>query len=70
MAVIERITKRVHDPTSPSNRPRSVNLTILSKLIEEVVAWQENRNKHHTKANRQFITQDARVKLKRLCPSF
>ena len=28
MAAIERITKRVHDPTSPSIRPRSVDLTI------------------------------------------
>ena len=41
-----------------------------TKLTEEVAAWQENRNKHHTKADWQFTTADARVKLKRLYPSF
>jgi DDE superfamily endonuclease len=41
-----------------------------SKLIEEVVAWQGNRNKHHAKADWQFTTADARVKLKRLYPRF
>jgi hypothetical protein len=40
------------------------------KLIEEVVAWEEHRNKHHAKANWQFTTADARVKLKRLYPQF
>jgi hypothetical protein len=38
-------------------------------LIEEVDAWEANRNKHHTKADCQFITADARVKLKRLYPA-
>ena len=41
-----------------------------TKLTEEVAAWQENRNKHHAKADWQFTTADARVKLKRLYPSF
>ena len=41
-----------------------------TKLIEEVTAWQENRNKHHAKADWQFTTADARVKLKTLYPSF
>jgi hypothetical protein len=41
-----------------------------SKLIEEVAAWQDNRNKHHVKADWQFTTNDARVKLKRLYPHF
>ena len=40
------------------------------KLIEEVAAWQDNRNKHHAKADWQFTTEDARVKLKRLYPRF
>ena len=40
------------------------------KLIEEVAAWQDNRNKHHAKADWQFTTADARVKLKRLYPQF
>jgi hypothetical protein len=31
---------------------------------------QDHRNKHHAKANWQFKTADARVKLKRLYPQF
>jgi hypothetical protein len=33
-------------------------------LIEEVSAWQEYRNKNHTKADWQFTTANARIKLK------
>ena len=40
------------------------------KLIAEAAAWQDNRNKHHAKADWQFTTADARVKLKRLYPQF
>ncbi len=40
------------------------------KLIEEVVASQANRNKHHAKAAWKFTAADARVKLKRLYPQF
>jgi hypothetical protein len=40
------------------------------KLNEEIAAWQSDRNKHHAKANWQFTTDDARVKLKRLYPQF
>ena len=39
-------------------------------LAHEVDAWQDHRNKHHAKANWQFKTADARVKLKRLYPQF
>ncbi|MBA0087761.1 MAG: IS630 family transposase, partial [Acidobacteria bacterium Pan2503] len=39
-------------------------------LTHEVNAWQRHRNKHHAKANWQFTTADARVKLKRLYPQF
>src|ERR1700693_3937207 len=39
-------------------------------LAREVNAWQDHRNKHHTKANWQFKTADARVKLKRMYPQF
>src|SRR5271165_2125310 len=35
-------------------------------LEREVAAWQDHRNKHHAKADWQFTTDDARVKLKRL----
>jgi hypothetical protein len=38
-------------------------------LIEEVDAWEKVRNKKHTKADWQFSTANARVKLKRLYPS-
>ena len=38
-------------------------------LIEEVAAWEDDRNKHHAKADWQFTTADARVKLKRLYPA-
>jgi len=35
-------------------------------LIGEAAAWEAARNKHHAKADWQFTTADARVKLKRL----
>ncbi len=38
-------------------------------LAEEVAAWQDSRNNKHTKADWQFTTADARVKLKRLYPA-
>src|SRR3954454_23746992 len=38
-------------------------------LIEEGDAWEKVRNKKHTKADWQFTTANARVKLKRLYPS-
>ncbi len=37
-------------------------------LEKEVAAWVAHRNKHHAKADWQFTTSDARVKLKRLYP--
>src|SRR5436190_730452 len=39
-------------------------------LAREVAAWQDHRNKHHAKADWQFTTANARVKLKRLYPQF
>ena len=39
-------------------------------LSEQVTAWQQERNKRHTKADWQFTTADARLKLKQLYPSF
>lgn len=39
-------------------------------LIDEVAAWEHRRNKHHDKADWQFTTADARIKLKRLYPQF
>jgi hypothetical protein len=39
-------------------------------LKSEVAAWEANRNKKHAKANWRFTTESARVKLKKLYPSF
>jgi len=39
-------------------------------LSKEIAAWEKDLNKHHTKADWQFKTADARVKLKHLCPTF
>lgn len=38
-------------------------------LIDEINAWQHHRNARHNKANWQFTTDQARVKLKHLYPS-
>jgi hypothetical protein len=38
-------------------------------LIEEVAAWEDDRNKNHAKADWQFTTADARIKLQRLYPT-
>ena len=38
-------------------------------LIDEVAAWERDRNAHHAKANWRFTTPDARIKLKHLYPS-
>ena len=38
-------------------------------LIDEVAAWEHDRNAHHAKADWQFTTNTARVKLKHLYPS-
>ena len=38
-------------------------------LIEEVAAWECDRNMNHAKADWQFTTADARIKLKRLYPA-
>ena len=38
-------------------------------LKDEVAAWEAERNRKHAKANWQFTTADARVKLKRLYPA-
>lgn len=42
----------------------------MEKIKEEVDAWQTHRNNRSSKVNWQFTTKEARVKLKRLYPSF
>jgi len=39
-------------------------------LSSEAAVWEQNRNSHHAKIDWQFTTADARIKLKRLYPSF
>ena len=39
-------------------------------LEKQVAAWERHRNNHHAKADWQFTTENARVKLKRLYPQF
>jgi hypothetical protein len=38
-------------------------------LVEEIAAWEHDRNANHTKANWQFSTPNARIKLKHLYPA-
>jgi len=38
-------------------------------LVEEIAAWELDRNANHTKANWHFTTPNARIKLKHLYPS-
>ena len=42
----------------------------LEVLRNEVAAWQAARDRIQSKVNWQFTTDDARVKLKRLYPTF
>jgi DDE superfamily endonuclease len=37
-------------------------------LVEEVAAWEHDRNRPHTKADWHFTTENARIKLKHLYP--
>jgi hypothetical protein len=42
----------------------------MAEIIKEVKAWEEYRNNRNAKINWQFTTGDARIKLKRLYPTF
>ena len=59
-------------PSGCAPRAQCLSRRIPDKptLEKEVAAWEDHRNKHHAKANWHFTTDDARVKLKRLYPSF
>jgi len=48
----------------------SRHIHTIEKMQKEVKAWQKCRNNENKKINWQFTTKDARVKLKRLYPSF
>jgi hypothetical protein len=46
------------------------NIATMEEMQAEVAAWQESRNNKNAKINWKFTTADARIKLKRLYPSF
>jgi len=46
------------------------HIATMKEIKQEVEAWQENRNKNHNKINWRFTTDDARIKLRRLYPSY
>ena len=46
------------------------HLPTMEKVIEEVFEWQNQRNNKNSKINWQFKNEDARIKLKRLYPSY
>ena len=45
-------------------------IATVKEIQQEVKAWQEQRNNKNAKINWRFTTTDARIKLKRLYPSF
>src|SRR5947208_8630764 len=51
--------------------PQCLNRRIPNKqiLIDEIVTWEHDRNANHTKADWQFTTKNARIKLKHLYPA-
>ncbi|MDR2027542.1 MAG: transposase, partial [Prevotellaceae bacterium] len=48
----------------------SRHIATMEEMQEEVLAWQTDRNNKNCKINWQFTAKDARIKLKRLYPSF
>lgn len=46
------------------------HLSTMRKVEHEVAAWQKERNNKENKINWQFTTDNARIKLKKLYPSF
>jgi len=46
------------------------HIATIEEIKEEVQAWQEHRNNKNCKINWHFTSVDARIKLKRLYPSF
>lgn len=46
------------------------HIPAIEKMKKEVIAWKKSRNNQNAKINWQFTTKDARIKLKRLYPSF
>ncbi len=47
-----------------------MNISTEEKVKKEVNVWQSHRNNKQSKINWQFTYKDARIKLKKLYPSF
>jgi len=45
-------------------------IATMEEIVKEVKAWEEHRNNKNAKINWQFTTDDARIKLRRLYPTF
>jgi len=45
-------------------------IAAMEEIVKEVKAWEEHRNNRNAKINWQFTTDDARIKLRRLYPTF
>ena len=45
-------------------------INTIEKVTDETKAWEKARNNKKSKINWQFTTDDARIKLKRLYPTF
>ena len=58
------------EPAVLSNQCLNRRIPDQETLIKEIAAWEKDRNKHHAKADWQFTTADARIKLKYLYPTF
>jgi hypothetical protein len=48
----------------------NINYKHMKEIKKEVKAWEEARNNMDAKINWQFTTEDARIKLCRLYPTF
>ena len=46
------------------------HISTIEEISKEVESWQKNRNNKDSRINWQFTTNESRVKLKRLYPSF
>jgi hypothetical protein len=54
----------------PNSQCLNRHIATIEELRKEVEAWQKDRNNKDCKINWQFTTADARIKLRRLYPSF
>ena len=68
---LQAVIRKGKEPGEAAVKGQCLDRRIPDKqtLIEEIAAWEHDRNANHTKADWQFTTQSARVKLKYLYPS-